>query len=178
MEDKKEESNGSTPPIQHDSPQVTTKKEIHWKANEYVYHEKTVDWYWYFGLTAVVLAGSAIWLHNILFAVIIIIGAFTMLLYANKHPRELEYTANNKEIFFDENSYLHEDIRYFCIINDPKISEEKILLLQLKKATSIMVTIPLGNADLDELRSFLLSFIEEHKLAIPFGQVLMSIIGF
>ena len=154
------------------------KKEIHWNAYEYIYRKKSVDWYWYFGLVVVILIASAFWLQNMLFAFIVAIGAFIMVLYANKHPRELEYVANKNSISFDDVSYPYNDILCFCIINDRKKAAEKILLLRLKKETSLLVNIPLGNADLDELRTFLLGFIEEKEIAIPFGYTFMDIIGF
>jgi hypothetical protein len=153
-------------------------KTIRWKANEYIYHEKSIDWYWYFGLIAVILIISAIWLHNTLFAFIIAIGSFTMLIYANKHPRELEYTVDKNGISFDDVSYQYRDILFFYIVNDRKQTEEAVLLLQLKKTVSPIISIPLGNTKLDELQTFLLNFIKEKELPIPFGNILMNIIGF
>ena len=158
--------------------QENTPKEIRWKADEYIYHKKSVDWYWYFGLVVLVLIGSSIYLHNVLFAFIIAIGAFVMLTYANKHPRELEYVANKRGISFDNDFYNYEDIQFFYIINDKKQSEEKLLLLQLKKAVSSIIIIPFGNAELDETRTFLLSFIEERKIPVPFSYTFANLIGF
>jgi hypothetical protein len=160
-----------------DSTPLTT-GEIRWKANEYVYHKKSVDWYWYFGLIVLVLIASSIYLHNVLFAFIIAISAFTMLIYSNKHPRELEYVANKRGISFDTDFYDYKDIQFFYIIDDKKQSEEKLLLIQLKKAISPIIIIPLGNEEVDKTRTFLLNFIEEKKISVPFSYVFANLIGF
>ncbi|MCK9352373.1 MAG: hypothetical protein M0P76_06350 [Candidatus Pacebacteria bacterium] len=157
---------------------LTTGKEIRWKASEYVYREKSIDWYWYFCLVALILIGSSLYLHNTLFAFILAIGAFTMLIYSNKRPRELEYRADSKGIAFDDVFYSYQDILFFHTIDDKKLSEEKLLLLRLKKTTSTIVIIPVGNGSLDEVRTFLLNFIEDKEIGIPFGQIFMNLIGF
>jgi hypothetical protein len=171
MEEVKSNENVSTPP-------PVTGKEMRWQAYEYLYHEKTIDWYWYFGLVAVILIASALYLHNLLFAFIIGIASFIMLMYSNKHPKVIEYSMNEKRISFENSSYEYRDILYFFIVDNEKHADEKLLLLQLKKTTSTLVMIPLGDAPLDDLRTFLLNFIEEKELAIPFGYTFMNIIGF
>jgi hypothetical protein len=154
------------------------KKEIRWKAYEYVYHEKSIDWYWYFGLISILLTASAIYLKNMMFAFIIAIGSFSMLLYASKRPREIEYIADKKGISFDGASYFYQEILFFWIVDNKKRSEEKLLLLQLKKTTSTLVVLPLGDIDVDNIRTFLLNLIEEKEIDVPMSYVLMNVIGF
>lgn len=153
-------------------------KEIRWKAEEYVYHKKSVDWYWYFGLAVIILIGSSFYLHNILFTFIIAIGAFIMSIYANKHPRELEYIANKRGISFDNDFYDYQDIQFFHIVDNKKQSEEKLLLLQLRKVVSSIIIIPLGNEDIDKTKTFLLDFIEEKEIPLPFAHLFGNLIGF
>jgi hypothetical protein len=154
------------------------KKEIRWKASEYVYHKKSVDWYWYFGLIVLVLIVTSFYLHNILFAFIIAISAFAMIMYANKQPRELEYLANKRGFSFDKDFYDYQDIQFFKIIDNKKQSNEKLLLLQLKKTVSPILVIPLGDEDVDKTRTFLLDFIEEKEISIPFSHLFSDLIGF
>ncbi len=154
------------------------KKEIEWRAFEYVYHKKSVDWYWYFGLVVLILTVFSIYLKNILFAFIILFAAFIMVLYAQQKPRIVKYKATQKNISFDDVSYSYQDIKFFWIVNDKKKLDEKILLLQLKKSLSTIIIIPIEDGKVDNIRTFLLSFLEEKELPIPGGYIFMNIIGF
>ena len=155
------------------------KKEILWTTKEFVYREKSVDWYWYFGLLVIILISVALYLSNIMFAFIIAIGAFILLIFATKKPRDIDYRIDKKGISFDGQFYDNRDILSFCIVNDKKKCTEKILLLQLKKATALLIIIPLSeDLNLDELHTFLLNSIEEKEIAVPFSFILMDIVGY
>ncbi|MCX6735632.1 MAG: hypothetical protein NTZ13_00945 [Candidatus Parcubacteria bacterium] len=153
-------------------------EEIHWWAEEFVYHKKSVDWYWYFGLVVVILISFALYASNTLFAFVIGIGAFTILLYAAKKPETIEYVATKRSIKAGKDLYPYSEIASFWIPTPKKETEEKIILIRSQKVSSPLIVLPLGDADIDELHDFLKNFIEEREDQLPIGQVFMNIIGF
>ena len=153
-------------------------EEIHWRAEEFVYHKKSVDWYWYFGLVVVSLIAFALYASNTLFAFVIGIGAFTILLYAAKKPETIEYVATKRFIKAGKDLYPYSEIASFWIPTPKKETEEKIILIRSQKVSSPLIVLPLGDADIDELHDFLKNFIDEREDQLPIGQVFMNIIGF
>lgn len=149
-----------------------------WQAPEYSFREKNVDWYWWFALATIGLIAIAIYLQNILFAFVIGIGAFALLLYAIKPPRMLDYEATTRGIRVEKKLYPYQTIDHFWIKDDGNEKAEKVILLQSQKKLMPLMALPLGNANIDELRHFLLDFMEEQEIHEPFGQKLMEWLGF
>ncbi len=154
------------------------KEEIRWRAEEFVYHKKSVDWYWYFGLIVVCLIAFALYVGNTLFAFVIGIGAFTILLYAAKKPETVDYIATKRAIRAGKELYPYSEIASFWIPTQKKETDEKILLIRSQRISAPLTVLPLGDADIDELHDFLTNFIEEKEDSIPVGQLFMNLAGF
>jgi hypothetical protein len=153
-------------------------QEIHWSAKEYVFHKKSVDWYWYFGLVVVCLIAFSVYTKNFLFSFVIAIGAFTMLLYATKIPNTVSYTATSRGIKTGKIQYPYSTLDSFWIDIPKEDGGEKILLLRSQKISMPMIIIPLGDANIDELHVFLSNFLDEKESSLPLGQVFMNLMGF
>jgi hypothetical protein len=151
---------------------------IKWQASEYPFHKKSVDWYWWFGLSTIGLISLAVYLNNILFAFVIGIGAFSLLLYAIRPPRTLDYEATSRGIRVEKKLYPYQTITCFWLKDDRDEKAEKVILLESQKRTMPIIALPLGNVNIDELRYFLLDFIEEQEIHEPFGQRIMEWLGF
>jgi hypothetical protein len=151
---------------------------IRWQAPEYPFHKKNVDWYWWFGLITIGLIALAIYLNNILFAFVIGIGAFASLLFAVRPPRTLDYEANTRGIRAEKKLYPYQTLSHFWIHDQAGENTEKVLLLESKKHMMPLLILPLGNANIDELRHFLLDFMEEREIHEPLGQKIMEWLGF
>jgi hypothetical protein len=151
---------------------------VAWQAAEYPFHKKSVDWYWWFALATIGLIALAIYLHNILFAFVIAIGAFSLLLYAIRSPRMLDYEATTRGIKVENKLYSYQTINHFWIKDSGSETAEKVLFLESQKKMMPLIVIPLGNANIDELRHFLLDFMEEQEILEPLGQRAMEWLGF
>ena len=51
---------------------------ISWNVITHVHKERTNDWYWALGLVSVVGAGISLWVGDLLFAIIILVGAASL----------------------------------------------------------------------------------------------------
>lgn len=154
------------------------KKEFKWTAPEYIFHEKSADWYWWVGVIAVFLIAISIYYGNWLFVAVVIIGAFSMFLYAMRPPRTIEYSATTRGIKTDHQMYPYQTIEHFFISEHQNKEKEVLLLLKMRKAMDPLIIIPLGDAPIDELEEFLLNFIDEQEIGRPLGQMFMEMIGF
>jgi hypothetical protein len=149
-----------------------------WQAPEYAFRKKSVDWYWWFALGTVGLITLAVYTNNILFAFVIAIGSFSLLLYVIRPPRIFDYKATVRGIKIEKKLYPYQTIDHFWINDHGDENTEKILLLQAQRRMAPLMVIPLGNANIDELRHFLLDFMEEQEIHEPFGQRIMGWLGF
>ena len=97
-----------------------------------------------------------------LFGIFIIISSFTILLYAIRKPRDIKVTLSGRGIEVDNNLYTYDSIDSFWIFYEPP--EIKELSLKSKKTFSIYQKIPIGDADPNKIRNFLLKLLkEEHQ---------------
>ena len=156
----------------------TEEHSFRWQAPEYPFRKKSVDWYWWFALATGGLIALAIYLNNILFVFVIAIGAFSTLLYAVKPPRMIDHEATARGIRIEKRLYPYKTIDHFWIKDDGDENSEKVLLLQSEKKLIPLIAIPLENVNIDELRHFLLDFMEEQEIQEPFGQKVMEWLGF
>lgn len=124
------------------------------------------------------LVALAFYLNNILFAFVIVIGAFALLLYAIRPPRTLDYEASTRGIRIESKLYPYQTLGRFWIKDNGDEKAEKVLLLESQKKMMPLMALPLGNANIDELRHFLLDFIEEQEIYEPLGQRVMEWLGF
>ena len=132
---------------------------ITWKIYEFEHHKKSADWYWILGIVALSLALISIFLDNILFAILVAIGAFTVALYASKSPKLLEVTLSKRGIHIDSETHPWGSLESFWI-DDTREHHTKLLLTS-KKTLATQLIIPLGDVSHEEVRAYLLRYIEE-----------------
>lgn len=141
-----------------------------WDAPEYIYVEKSSDWFWAFGIIAVAASVAAIIMENILFGLLILIGAFVLSIFAARKPKTIHFEINDKGVVIDKTIYPFRNIESF------NTTEEVLLIKTNKKLTQLLV-IPL-EVNSEEVHDFLLQHIEEEvDLEIPLIQTLMEALG-
>ncbi len=99
------------PPVQSDY--------LSWQASEYVHHEKDKLWFLIlFGLTAALLAVALLVIQSITFAVLIVVMAITMAVFAVRPPRINTYSITSSGIQINDKHFLYHDFRYFDVVQD------------------------------------------------------------
>ncbi|MCI0566544.1 hypothetical protein L0Y46_05125 [bacterium] len=158
------------------SPQ--TQKEIRWQALEYAHYEKTPDWYWGLGFLTFALAGFAIYLDNILFAVMICIGAFTVAMFASRKPDMVEYALTDRGIKVGNRLYPYQTLRHFWV-HEKEGSDERKLFLESMKPLTPLITIPVNDdVRTEQVRGFLLPFMQEDEIVPPSSHAIMELFRF
>lgn len=151
------------------------KDNITWSALEYPIREKATDWYWALGIMALAGAVASYILGNILFSILIILGAFTTAIYGARHPRVVEFEIDRYGVRAGTTLYPYSSLASFWIIerqDGPKI------LLQSERFFMTYIIIPLGAEDPEAVRGALINHLKEEEHAEPFAQRIMDYLRF
>ena len=148
---------------------------IQWKAYEYNHREKSSDWFWALGIIAFSAAAAAVIFNNVIFAIFIILSAFTLSMYAARKPSLINIELNDKGIIVDKYLYPYQNIEKFWV--DERLSGNVIIIKSLKKALPY-TTVSAGQIDLEEIRVYLSRHIEEEEMAEPLVQTITEYLGF
>ncbi len=151
-------------------------QKINWKAYEYEHKNNSTDWFWGVGVIAIAIAIAAIIYNNVLFAIFILLGAFTLLMYAVRKPKEINFEINKRGVVVDNILYPYATIESFWIREN---GHDKKLVLQSEKVLMPHIIIPLtSEVDHEFLHEFLSEFLEEEEHHESLADVVMDYLGF
>jgi hypothetical protein len=153
-------------------------KVIEWQALEHHHHkEKTPDWFWIVG--AVAIAGSilAIYFGNVLFGLIILISALTAFIQANTKPKIMRYRITRKGVQIGNSIIPYSTLQSFWVI-DEEINDRIILKSEKFLMPYIIIPFDSINTDPDEIRNYLLEYLNEEEMDEPVSNKILEAIGF
>jgi hypothetical protein len=148
---------------------------IEWKAPEYIYTEKTIDWYWIVGIVAVSIAIISIILDNVIFAILILVGSGTLSLFGSRRPETITITVGSKGVKIKSDFYIYSDIESFWIETRDKYPR---VFFKLKKKVSMHIIVMLENTDPEALHALLSEHLPEQEQTEPFLEKLLIYLGF
>lgn len=151
------------------------KAPITWRAPEYYFREKGADWYWAVGIISISVTATAIILDNVLFGLLVIIAALSLMIYASRRPAIADVEINEKGVKFGKMFYPFSNLDSFWVEEThayPKI------LLKSKKVFVSHIVIHLEDEDPEEVRGFLREHLPEVEQAEPLMQSIMEYLGF
>lgn len=151
-------------------------QKISWEALEYEYREKTPDWFWILGLVSLTLVISAIIYKNILFAALVIVGSFTMALYAARKPKLIKFEINQNGVTIKNSLYPYKYLHSFCPREDAR---GRKIIFQSKKTTMPHFSVPVpANTNFENIKALLLEHIPEDDHPESLSEVIMDKLGF
>ncbi len=135
-------------------------KEFSWKTPEYIYTEKTSDWYWTVGIVSAAIVVVSIIFGDTLFGLIVAIGAFSLTMFASRKPRVVAIEINQKGVAVERVLYPFPSIDSFFV--DAEHRHGPRLFLKSKKVVVPLIDMPIATTvDTEELRTFLSAHLEE-----------------
>lgn len=149
---------------------------VSWKIEEYTYREKSADWYWALGVIAVTGAVIAIILHNIFFAIFLILAAVILGFYAARKPDILDVAIFENGIKVNAFLYPFKKLTGFAI----DIHElGSYLLIETNHSIMPIISIPLPEElDAEALEHLLKTKLTEKELKEPLSHKIMEHLGF
>lgn len=148
---------------------------MQWKAYEYHYREKSSDWFWAVGIIAFSVAMTSVIFNNIIFAIFIVLSAFTLSLYAARRPALIDIELNPKGIVVGKHIYFYSTIEKFWVAEK---NTGVVIILKSQKTILPYVTVPAGETDPEKIREYLSHHLEEEEMAEPLTQTVIEYLGF
>jgi hypothetical protein len=148
---------------------------IRFDTHEYEPRERTSDWYWTVSIFTLAICVISLIYGNILFAILVLISAFTLLLLAAREPLLVEVEIGPRGIKNHLKTYAYKQLTGFWIDEE---AHKNTLLLKSTKNFIPLITIPLGDADPDIIHEYLERYLPVEELHEPIGQKIMERLGF
>lgn len=153
-------------------------KKISWETLDHIKEDNTSDWFWIVGIIAIAIAVLAIFFNNILFALVILLSAFASFMLANTPAKIIQCEVSRKGIQIEKILYPFSSLESFWVIDEDGYDRDRILIKSKKMFVPLLI-IPLGESvDPEEIRDYLLEYLDEEEMYEPFFQRLMSVLGF
>ena len=149
---------------------------IEWDAHEYEHKERSPDWFWAVGIISVSIAATSVILGNIIFGILILIGAFSLSLFANRPPSYIHMTMDERGVTRGRVRYPYSTLESFWIDTD---HPHKKIILRSEKLLMPLIVVPLGDdADVDQIHEKLSNFLREEFHSLPFVEKILEYLGF
>jgi hypothetical protein len=152
-------------------------QQLEWKTFEHEHIHKTSDWFWALGIISVAGAVTSIIFSNILFAGVILIGAFVLGMHATKKPSLVHFRITNRGIIIDNIMHPYSSLESFWVEDEDEHKDPK-LLVKSKKLLSPHIVIPIKHVSPDDVRDQLLEYIDEEEDSESLAQKIMESFGF
>jgi hypothetical protein len=153
-------------------------KKIKWQAYDHIREPKSSDWFWFLGITALAIIVLAIYFGNTLFALIILIGTAILFKTANNPPVVVDYQINRKGVQVGDIIYTYGTLQSFYVIDEDGFDRDRIII-KSRKMFMPLIVVPLGEtAHPEDIREYLIEYLDEEEMHEPTIQRILTIFGF
>jgi hypothetical protein len=153
-------------------------QKITWETLDHIKEDKSSDWFWIVGIIAIAGSVLAIFFSNILLGLVILLSAFASFMFVHTPSKIERYELNKKGITIGDTMYPYNSLESFYVIDEDGYERDRILI-KSEKLFMTLIIMPLGNeVTVDEVRDFLLEYIDEEEMREPPTYYIMSKLGF
>ena len=149
---------------------------LSWEATEHHHEDRSNDWYWALGVVVVAAIGVSIVFGNFLFAVVLLLGAATIAIFAMRGPLAVEYTIGPRGIRIGNELFPYTTLESFYIDEDGPRGPE--LLLKSERLFMPLIIVPLPPEYIDAVDDMLGERLDEEHLEESFFNRLLEFFGF
>lgn len=153
----------------------TNIERIEWQATEYNHKERGADWFWTIGLVTLVVCITAIWFHNYVFALFVLISGGSLILFTLRHPQVMTFSIDKEGLSIGKDLHTWNKIKGFRVKDDginPK------LLVMTSRHFLPIYTIPLSLELVASIKEVLLRIIPEMQIEESGSMIFMEKLGF
>jgi hypothetical protein len=150
---------------------------IEWSAPEYTHKERGNDWFWGLGLITIVACGIAIWLHNYVFAVFLIISGCCLIMFTIRRPQDVTFIVETKGLTMGRDLHSWKSLKSFNVKNNDTDVYAK-LLIETSKYFLPIYTLPFPKEKVDEMKETLLKVLPRSEIDESKSMVFMEKLGF
>lgn len=133
---------------------------ITWEVPEYEKHSRSKQWYIIFGIIALAMLGYAIFSANFLFAIILIIAGFVLIINDARTPQLVSISLTTEGLAVGRKFFDYDEFKNFAIVYKPSAGVKQ-LYLEFKSLTKHRISVPLTDVNPLFLRDNLLKYLSE-----------------
>lgn len=146
--------------LEDNSPEAENSEIISWEVPEYEKHARSKRWYLVFGLVAIGLLIYAALTANFLFAIIVIIAGFVLILNDARNPQGVIVSLTTDGIIVGRKFYDYDELQNFAIVYKPNAGVKQ-LYFEFKSRTKHRLSLPLKDVNPLYIRENLLKYLFE-----------------
>lgn len=151
-------------------------QKLRWEAPEHKHAERGADWYWALGVIALSSALTAILFQNFLFALLIIVAAFTLGMFALREPQMAVFELDEHGLRIDDVIFRYGEMNAFWV---DEREGEATLLIDTPRFMNPDIIAPIEGIDPGEVRAFFRARrVPEIELTEPWTYKLFEALGF
>ena len=152
-------------------------RSVYWEAPEHNHIEKTSDWYWIVSIVAISCATANIIItSNVLFSIVILLGAITMMLVGYRKPRVIPIEISTRGV------RVNQDLFPYATLDSYSLDEEHPhgahLIIKPKKMFSSLIILPFPEEYAHEIEDILAARLPEEYMQEPLSHHIMEYLGF
>jgi hypothetical protein len=149
---------------------------VYWEALEHNHIEKTNDWYWILGIIAIAGSVASMIFGNVLFGVVILLGAMTMFIVSHRHPRVIEYEVSGRGVRIRNDFYPYATLDSYFLDETNQVNPQ--LIVKSKKLFVPLLLMPVPVEYVDVIERIVNARLREEHLEEPFSHLLLEFLGF
>lgn len=160
--------------------------DIRWHILTHEHRDRSVDWYWGFGLAAVVGIIFSIYFSNILLAIIIAMGTFSVMFLTIRGPREHEVHLHKRGVSLDGTMYPYRTLHSFWVaveespleLEEEEFDPRALLYISTNSYIHPRIVVPLDDINhAGEVHEYLSNFMREEEHEPHLGDHLAELFG-
>lgn len=148
---------------------------LRWSAYEHEHIERGTEWFWALGIAAVSGALTAVLLNNVLFGLVIILGATTIALMARHAPEVATFEISVKGVRVNNTLHRYDEIISFWV--EDEHDGHPLLLIDTVKWLSPNLIIPIHDIDPQLVRAYLKEHLHETPMKEPVAHKVLEFFG-
>ena len=148
-----------------------------WEAPEYTHREKKPDWFWALGIIGISGTVAALIFNNVLLALLVLVGTFTVALYAARHPSHVRFTVGERGITVDNRLYPYGTLDAYWL-DDQGHPDIVKLIIRSKKLFMPYLIIPAEHTIAHELNRYLTTRLKSEEMNEPLAEKILNLFGF
>ena len=152
-------------------------KTIEWTTPEYKKKERTNDWFWAVGLVTIVACVLAVWFHNYVFAIFLLLSGASLVMLSITTPQHITYTIETKGLSMGREKYPWKKVKGFNI-KEKEGEEYSKLIIELDKYFLPIYRISVPHELIPELKENLLKVTPRIEIDESKSMMFMEKLGF
>ena len=151
-------------------------RSIYWEAPEHTHIEKTGDWYWILGIVAIASSVASIIFGNVLFGIVILLGATSVFITSHRKPRTIPFEVSARGVRVKDDLFPYSTLDSFFL--DEENPSGPQLIVKSKKMFMPLLIIPVPDEYIDAIEDVIAPRLREEHLEEPLSHRMLEFLGF